>query len=204
MQTIKNQLEYKINKSSQGVIFFADDFAKYGSSENIRQILSRLEKENVLIRLAHGIYVKPKVDKLLGIILPTIENIASEIAKRDKARIAPTGVLALNLLGLSSQVPMNAVYLTDGSQRVIKIGKRTIRFKNVAPKSFMIKDELMQLIVQALKVTGEKKTTEGFLVQLKPSIQKLEPSIVKSQLKYAPVWIQKIILKLYKNQLYVD
>ena len=49
MQTIKNQIEYKINKSSQGVIFFADDFAKYGSSENIRQILSRLEKENVFL-----------------------------------------------------------------------------------------------------------------------------------------------------------
>jgi predicted transcriptional regulator of viral defense system len=142
VETSKSQIETKIIKSSRGELFFADDFSKSGSSENIRQVLSRLEKEGVLERIAHGIYLKPKIDSLLGIIYPNTEEVAKEIAKRDKSLIAPTGVLALLLLGLSSQVPLKAVYLSDGSPREIKIGKRSIRFKRTTPKSFAIKDEL--------------------------------------------------------------
>ncbi len=194
----KNQIETKILKSSRGELFFADDFSKYGSPENIRQVLSRLEKEDVLVRLAHGIYLKPKIDLLLGSISPNIEEIAKEIAKRDKARIAPTGVLALYLLGLSTQIPLKAVYLTDGSQREIKIGNRSIKFKKTAPKSFAIKDGLLHLIVQAFKEKGQKEINDDFLNQLKPSILKLDKSIVESQLRYAPVWIQKEINKIYK------
>jgi hypothetical protein len=204
VQTVKDKIENKILKASRGNLFFAEDFTNYGTPENIRQVLSRLEKENRLVRLAHGIYVKPKIDPLLGTILPTAEHIAIEIAKRDKSRIAPTGVLALNLLGLSTQVPMSAVYLTDGSQRIVKIGKRTIRFKNVAPRNFAIKDELLHLIVQAMKVTGQKEMTTDFLNQIKPSIQKLNPTVVKTQLKYAPIWIQKEIMKIYESQVDVD
>lgn len=194
----KNQIETKILKSPRGGLFFADDFSKYGSPENIRQVLSRLEKEDVLVRLAHGIYLKPKIDPLLGNITPNIEEVATEIAKRDKARIAPTGVLALFLLGLSTQIPLKAVYLTDGSQREIKIGNRSIKFKKTVPKSFAIKDSLLHLIVQAFKEKGQKEINDDFLNQLKPSILKLDTSVVASQLRYAPIWIQKEVNKIYK------
>ena len=198
MKTSKSQIETKILKSSRGEIFFADDFSNYGSSENIRQVLSRLEKEDILYRLAQGIYLKPKKDALLGTIYPNIEEVAKEIAKRDKARIAPTGVMALYLLGLTTQIPLKAVYLTDGSQREIKIGKRTIKFKKTVPKSFAIKDELLHLIVQSFKEVGQKDISELFLKQIKNAVQQLEKTVVESQLRYAAVWIQKQIMNLYQ------
>lgn len=195
----KNKIETKVLNSSRGKLFFADDFLEYGTPENIRQVLSRLEKNDVLVRLAHGIYLKPKQDAVLGVIYPNIEEIAREIAKRDKARIAPTGVLALYSLGLTTQIPLNAVYLTDGSQREIKIGNRIIKFKRTVPKSFEIKDELLHLIIQAFKEKGQKEITDEFLELIQPSIQKLDKKVVVSQLKYAPVWIQKEIKNLYKS-----
>lgn len=204
METSKSQIENKIMKSSRGELFFADDFSKYGSSENIRQVLSRLEKEGVLERIAHGIYVKPKIDSLLGTVYPNTEEVAKEIAKRDKSLIAPTGVLALFLLGLSSQVPLKAVYLTDGSPREIKIGKRSVRFKRTTPKSFAIKDELLHLIVQAFKEIGQKEVSADFLHRIKPAVKKLTKETIKSQLKYAPVWIQKNINNLYQSTKDVD
>lgn len=204
METSKSQIETKIMKSSRGELFFADDFSKYGSSENIRQVLSRLEKEGVLERIAHGIYLKPKIDSLLGIVYPNTEEIAKEIAKRDKSLIAPTGVLALFLLGLSSQVPLKAVYLTDGSPREIKIGKRSVRFKRTTPKSLAIKDELLHLIVQAFKEIGQKEVSADFLNRIKPAVKKLTQETIKSQLKYAPVWIQKNINNLYQSAKDVD
>lgn len=198
LETSKYQIETKILKSSLGELFFADDFVKYGSADNIRKVLSRLENEGLIVRLSHGIYLKPKHDPLLGVIYPSIEEIAKEIAKRDKARIAPTGILALYLLGLTTQVPLKVVYLTDGSQREIKIGKRTIKFKRTAPKSFAIKDELLHLIVQAFKETGLKEVTDSFLLNMQSSVLKVDEQIIKTQLKYAPVWIQKAIHQLYQ------
>ena len=200
IETSKNKIQTKISKSSFGEMFFLDDFSKYGSSDNIRKVLSRLENEGLVERLTHGIYLKPKKDSLLGTIYPTIDEIAKQIAKRDKARIAPTGVLALYLLGLTTQIPLKAVYLTDGSQREIKIGNRTIQFKKTVPKSFAIKDELLHLIVQAFKEIGQKEITGDFLNQIKPSILNLDEQVIQKQLKYAPVWIQKIINNLYTTR----
>lgn len=204
LRTATDQIEEKISKSSRGKLFFADDFVKFGTPDNIRQVLSRLEKDDVLLRIAQGIYLKPKIDPLIGSILPDIEEVAKEIAQRDKVRIAPTGVLALYLLGLSTQVPLKAVYLTDGSQREVQIGKRTIKFKKTVPKSFAIKDELLHLVVQAFREVGQKNITDAFLNQIKPSVLKLDEDSVKQQLKYAAEWIQKAIIHLYNSKNNVD
>lgn len=204
MKTSVNQIEEKISKSSLGELFFADDFAKYGTPENIRQVLSRLEKDDVLLRIAHGIYLKPKIDPLIGVILPSIEEVAKQIAHRDRARIAPTGVLALYLLGLTTQVPLKAVYLTDGSGREVKIGKRSIKFKKTVPKSFAIKDDSLHLVVQAFREAGQKNISEAFLNQIRPSVLKLDADTLAQQLKYAAVWIQKAIVNLYNTKNDVD
>ena len=109
------------------------NFISKGNSEAVRKALQRLVKYGELVRVATGIYVRPEIDPVIGPVTPNIETIAKAIARRDKARIIPTGVYALNRLGLSTQVPMNLVYLTDGAARKIKVGKRTITFKKATP-----------------------------------------------------------------------
>ncbi|WP_241477150.1 DUF6088 family protein [Chryseobacterium koreense] len=198
-QNTHSQMQTKIRKSSKGKIFFAEDFQKFGSADNVRQVLRRLEGQGVLVRLAHGIYLVPKKDKLLGIVYPSIEKIAEEIAKRDKARIAPTGVMAMYLLGLSTQIPLHAVYLTDGAQREINIGKSKIKFKKTAPRNLAVKDELLQLIIQAYKITGEKHISEDFEEKLIQYIKRIDDNILNSQLKFAPVWIQKRIKNIHQS-----
>ncbi|PRD46123.1 DUF6088 family protein [Sphingobacterium haloxyli] len=198
-ETAKNKIENKVSKSSRGELFFAEDFKHFATPENIRLTLFRMENDGFIERLAHGIYIKPKKDPLLGTIYPNLEEIAREIAKRDKARIAPTGVMALYLLGLTTQVPLKAVYLTDGSQREVKIGNRIIKFKRTVPKSFAIKDELLHLIVQAFKEKGQQEITEEFLNTIKQAVKKLDEKVMQNQVVYAPVWIQKQINNLYQS-----
>ena len=200
MESVAGKIENTISKSTTGTIFFAEDFVEFGSSDNIRQILFRLEQEGRIERIAHGIYVNPKTDKLLGTLYPTVEEIAKEIARRDKARIAPTGVFALYQLGLTTQIPLNLVYLTDGAPRDIKIGKRKIKFKKTVPKSFAIKEPLLQLIVQAFKETGQKNADPSFLDKIQKSVSKLDRKDLDSQLRFAPVWIQKQIINLYNQK----
>ena len=102
-----------------GDLFLPADFSDLGSSEAVRISLFRLEKEGVIYRVAQGIYVLPKESSFLGKLIPSAEEVAEAIAKRDRIRTLPTGSYALNALGLSTQVPMNIVLLTDGSPREI-------------------------------------------------------------------------------------
>ena len=112
---ISKQIEQKIKTLSKGTLLLIDDFIVEYDYETARKVLQRLTNDGQLMRLNRGIYYIPKKDNLLGIIKPTAEQIAESISKRDKARIIPTGSFALHKLGLTTQVPMNVVYLTDGS-----------------------------------------------------------------------------------------
>lgn len=182
-------------KVTKGEILFIADFAELGNYEAVRKSLQRLTKDNSIERIAKGIYFLPKKHKRLGIIYPHAEQIAKAIAKRDKARIIATGSTALNLLGLSTQIPMKVVFLTDGSARSIKVGKQTIQFKKTNPKNLSIEHRLTNLIIQALKAIGEKNVAQEQIDKIQTIIDESnERELIYQNLKNAPVWIQKTIL----------
>ena len=137
-----------------------ESFLSVGNAKAVNKALERLVEKNELLRVATGIFVRPELDPVIGIVTPGIEAIATAIARRDKARIVPTGIYALNRLGLSSQVPLNIVYLTDGAARKIKIGNRTITFKRTTPKNVMAVGEISSLAIQALRTIGKENVTE--------------------------------------------
>jgi len=200
MQNINNEIFKYIKRSRYGKIFFAEEFRKFGSNDAVRQTLSRLCKKNFLIRLSAGIYLYPKHDKLVGIVYPSIENIAKIIAKREKTRLIPTGAYALNALGLSTQVPAKVVFLTDGTARVVKVKKATIKFRRTVAKNLSYKGKISQLAIFALKEIGKDKVTNGHLQKIKEALQHEKHENIIHDANLAPVWISNIILKLTENE----
>ena len=153
----------------------------------------------MILRLAEGIYLYPKIDKELGlgILYPSIDTIAKAIAKKDKARIVPTGIYALNRLGFSTQVPAIAVYFTDGSPRRIKVGNgKGILFKHTAPKNLAFKNELVILIVFALKEITKDRVTREHLNKLKHILQQVPKEEILQDVELIPSWIKNLIIKL--------
>ena len=196
MQSIHSQLEDKILSLKKGAIVFVSDFAEFGTAENVKKVLLRLEKKQLLVRLAHGIYLYPKIDKELGILYPSTESIAEAIAKRDKIRIIPTSIYALQQLGISTQIPMNVIYLTDGAPRKIKVGKRIITFKKTAPKNLAIKNKVLSNIVQGLKELGKENITDEIRQKINQALQKVPVEILKEEILNAPVWVRNEVLSL--------
>lgn len=194
MQNIEKEIVSKIKKAKGGALFFNDDFTQLGSGDAVKQALSRLEKKKELIRVARGIYTRPKVSKLLGVpIMPAVQEIAKAIAKRERARIVPSGAMALYQLGLSTQIPLRAVYLTDASPRSIQIGKSRIVFKRAAPKSLAVQGDASILAIQALKEIGKEHLT---LPQKKKIIKVLKqeyPQKLKHDIRLAPEWVRQIM-----------
>lgn len=195
MQSIENQIKKSIKSKPTGTLVMPDDYLTVGSSEAIRKALGRLEDKGVIMRVAHGIYVRPKISKLIGPLTPSAEEVAEAIARRDRIRTVPTGSYALNALGLSTQVPMNIVLLTDGSPREIKVGKRTIKFKKTTPKNLLAKGKISRLVIQALKEIGNGNVTEADEQKILDRLRKEDENDLKHDIALAPVWIQKIMKK---------
>lgn len=199
MQSIENQIDKSIKSKPKGSLILPDDYMSYGSSDAIRKALGRLVKKQVLIRVAQGIYFRPKICKLIGSLVPSAEEVTEAIVKRDKIRTLPTGSYALNALGLSTQMPMNIVLLTDGSPRKIIIGKRTIKFKKTTPKNLMAKGEISRLVIQALKDIGNGKVTNDEVMKIIKLLKKENQKHLIHDIALAPVWIQKIMGKALNN-----
>lgn len=114
-----NPVSERIQTFERGSIFFPSDFDDIATPEAIRQTLSRMVNRGVIMRVSRGIYCIPRSNTSLGLdfIPPSAEDIAQKVAERDRVKIIPTGDQALNQLGLSTQVPANAVYITNGARK---------------------------------------------------------------------------------------
>ena len=192
----QKEIERKIAKAKKGNLLFSSDFRGLGTDVAVRQALSRLCRSGKIKRIAQGIYFIPQIDAVLGELNPSIEKIAEAIAKKDKIRIKPTGAYALNKLGLSTQVPMRFVYLTDGAPRLIKVGKTTIRFKATTPKKLAAQGKLSSLIIQALEELGVENIDDTTKQKIKEILLKEDRKILMNDLKLAPSKVSDFLFTL--------
>ncbi len=202
MKGVEEKVSQAIKYRKRGSIFFSTDFVSKGSLTSVSKALSQLAKQGEIIRLAPGIYCRPVIDKIfgLGAVYPGLEEIAEAIATRDGARIVPTGSYAQNRLGLSTQIPMNAVFLTDGSPRRIKIyDGKGILFKKVAPKIFKFKSSLAMMLTLALKDIGEGSLTPEQLSTLAHLLAKEPKNTFTQDYPLMPDWIRSLIEKTYEK-----
>ncbi len=196
MESIERLITNEIQSADEKSIFFTEDFMDYGTPDAVRIALFRLVNKNFITRLARGIYVKPGYSTILDKeTVPSVEAIVKAIAQRDRAKIIPTGVYALNALGISTQVPMNFVFLTDGTPRKLKIGKATIKFKRTVPKNLNFKNELCMLVVQALKEIGNGKVNVREKEKMIELLKQVEYKELKHDIALAPQWIAEIMAK---------
>jgi hypothetical protein len=190
--SIEEQILRKIKKARRGSLFFPESFTSFGSAKAVWKALGRLVNSAEIHRVAKGIYVRPVKDKLLGPVLPGIEDVAEAIRKRDKARIVPTGSYALYKLGLTTQVPMNVVYYTDSTARKIQIGKQSITFKRASARSLSAIGEISMLAIQALKTIGQEQVTNDEINKIRELLIQEKPYHLQHDLKLAPEWIREL------------
>jgi hypothetical protein len=194
--SIHQEIEEKIQSLPEGDIFFPAEFRMLGNDDAIKMALSRLVKVGAAERISHGIYYKPKHHKLLGSIKPSLEMIANAIAKRDHVNIKPTGISALNKLGLSQQVPTKHVYITNGQPRKYKIGGNEIHFKSASPKKLALSGPISSLVILAMDELGPNVFIEKFASKIKELLKKEETEILENDMKLASSWIARELFNI--------
>lgn len=199
---MQNTVEYKVRRTltrvKYGTVLFTSSFPQF-DLEYVTKLLAQFEKEGLITRIAKGIYVKAKKTRF-GVVYPSAFELVTEIAKRDKAKIIPTGETAANRLGFSTQIPMNTCFLTSGSSRTLSLGNRTVTLTHGAPKNFAYKGKLMPELVQALRSIGKNNITETVEKRVAQLLNETpETTTIEHDLLLTPVWIRQIIKRNIKK-----
>jgi hypothetical protein len=200
MQNIEKQILAKIKKAKRCALFFCESFTAFGTAKAVNKALERLVNSGQLDRIATGIYARLPQDEMLGKLYPDIDEIAKAIARRDRAKIVPTGSYALNRLGLSAQVPMNVIYLTDGAPRKIKVRQYTVVFKKTTPKNVSAVGEISRLVIQALRTLGKEHVTDEEIKHIRELLKHEKATRLERDIRLAPAWIREIMKPALENK----
>ena len=197
MQAIEQKILLRIYGRGRGWAFTKTDFVADFGEDNIHQALSGLARAGTIRRVCHGVYDYPRHSELLGETLsPDIDQVALALARKFNWRIQPSGEAALNLLGLSTQVPGRWVYLSDGPSREYAIGdagRQILAFRKSPLKDVGFKHRDSGLLVQALKALGKAHADPAVIATLR---RRFDPTLRRRILADTCTvtgWVQQIV-----------
>ncbi|MBF0282377.1 MAG: hypothetical protein HQM07_07435 [Zetaproteobacteria bacterium] len=200
MQTIENKIINRVYGHGRGWAFFKNDFSDIGNEAAIDQALSRLAKRGTIRRVIRGIYDYPKFSKLLTQDLPSdIDQVAQALARKFGWRIQVSENAALNILGLSTQVPGRYMYLSDGKSCSYEVGKQTLYFKKTLIKDVGLKYPESALVVQAIKGLNTKRLNDQQREQIRRYFDEKVGAQILKDTRYTTSWVYDEIKRIFNR-----
>ena len=196
-----NQIRGNIEKAENGSVFVSTDFTDITDKKTVNMGLIRLADEGLIKKILFGVYYKPEVSELLGeAVAPSPNKVAHALARNFGWTIVPCGDTALNLLGLSTQVPSQWVYVSDGAYKEYTFDNTTIKFKRTTNKEISKVSYKTALTIQALKALGKENITEQVILRLKKILTDEEKEKMLAESKSATSWVLELIKVICKDE----
>jgi hypothetical protein len=193
MDTVKQRILARMQEGEPGKAYSPKDFLDLGSRGSVDMALSPLVDAGSIRRVIRGIYDYPRYGKLIaGPVSPKLNEVARAIARKHGWRILAAGAHAANILGLSTQVPAKAVYLSDGPTRSFKLGRRTIQFKHAEPKTLGAASEVNGLVIQALRYIGRSAVTDAMVRRIARVLSQPDRKKLLHDTQYSTDWIHEV------------
>jgi hypothetical protein len=193
VHSVDSKIYSRIIGHGKGWVFTPAHFMDLGSRTAVATALMRYKRNGTIRQIARGLYDYPRIDPVLGILAPSDEKVMSALEQRDSVRLQPSGAYAANLLGLSEQVPMKIVFLTDGPARKLQIGNRSIELKRTTPRNMATAGRISGTVIQALRWLGQKNVDNRIVSLLRERLDRKSMAILKKDIRHAPTWIAEII-----------
>ncbi|MBS5942349.1 MAG: hypothetical protein KIB07_03350 [Finegoldia magna] len=201
MSSYTEKISDKINDFDSHKVFFANDFLDVASNATVRQILKRLADEDKIKRVIDGFYYNPKYSELIGEYeAVSIHELALAIARKYNWNIAPYNSTALNLLGLSTQVPTHYKYISSGRYKEYKIGDSILEFKKVNPGEIANMSLKSATVIQAIKSLGKENITNEVIQKIRENLTEKEIIDLTNESKSVPAWIYEVIREICESK----
>ncbi len=197
MQSVRNKVLAMIYGHGKGWCFSQKDLLRVAARNDVDKALSMLTREGKIRRIGRGLYDYPRFSKVLNKSASSdVDQAAKAIARKYGWTIHPTGALAANVLGVSTQVPARVTYLSDGPDKSVKIGNTNIRFKHRVPKDLRAQHPKSALVIQTLKHLGKKRVTRATLRRIQAQLSDRDCRRLLKDARYGTDWIYETVQAL--------
>lgn len=201
MKSYTDTIEERINSPSFYQVFSVNDFLDIASYETIKRTLNRLVKDNKTIRIINGFYYKAKYNELIDDYEAfSMHELALAIARKYNWNIAPYNSTALNLLGLSTQVPSHYKYISSGRYKEYNIGETVLEFKKVNPGEISNMTIKTATVIQAIKSIGKDNITDEVILKIRENLSEKEKEDLLRDAKSTSSWIYEVIRKICEDK----
>lgn len=163
MQVLAEQIMERVRALPEGAPVAAKGLLHLGSRAAVDQALSRLVRRGRLVRAGRGVYMRP-LESRFGSRAPSVETVVRAVSEQRGEVVASNGAAAANALGLTTQVPIRMVYLTNGKSRLFNVGKQTVEFKHAPAWQLLLADRPAGEAVRALAWLGPEKAATALEV----------------------------------------
>jgi len=178
---------------NSGWVFTHVDFNSLGSVATVERVLSRMVVSEEIKRIRRGIYYIPEKSRW-GEVPPSQSNIIKALSRSMNTDFIPDGANALYQLGLTQQVPMKQVYLTDKQISTISIGKTDIEFKKVSPKKLSGAKSGVSVYLSALEYLGKEEAfQESVKSRVANTIKKSMLGKLEEASESRAVWVREVV-----------
>lgn len=189
MRSVMQTLKQHVARQEKGVPFATRSLLHFGSRAAVDEALYRLTKQGVISRVGRGLYVCPRVSKYAGEVPPTPEAIAKVVASSSQAKVDIAGAAAANMLGLSTQMPTQSVFITDGPSRKITVGKMQVTLRHVTRRKLAFAGTPAGRALTALLYLGREAVGPKEVAQVRRAIGESEFRKLTRAVNVLPGWL---------------
>ena len=201
MNSYLDQIKNRINDFDSRKVFINNDFLDIAGNETVRRTLNQLVSENKIKRVINGFYYNPIYSELIGEYeAVSIHELALAIARKYNWNIAPYNSTALNLLGLSTQVPTHYKYISSGRYKEYKIGDTVLEFKKVNPGEIANMSLKTATVIQAIKSLGKENITSEVIQKIRENLTEKERIDLMNESKSVPAWVYEVIREICEGK----
>ncbi|WP_211101589.1 DUF6088 family protein [Niveispirillum sp. SYP-B3756] len=193
--SVPDRVMKRVRASGRGSVFTPSDFLTVAVRSSVDQALSRLVKGGQLRRLARGLYDYPKLHPKLGPLSPAPDDVAQALARETGSQVQIAGARAANALGLSTQVPAQSIYLTDGPSRRVVLGKRVVDLRHASPKHLIAPGSPAGTVVQALRHVGPVRAADVAQIAARRLSANDKKTLASTAIQ-APAWMRPTLVSI--------
>ena len=196
LDSTDGQVLARMRAGRPGRVFTVADFLDLGGRAAVYQALHRNARAGRIRKLARGLYDIPRTDPTTGPLVPSTDAIAAALSGRATLRLQPAGAHAANLLGLSTQVPVRAVFLTDGPSRNVQFGNRHLILKHTTPRQMATAGRISGTVIQALRWIGKDRVDDQVVSTLRRQLSARDKRQLLADQHHAPAWVADVLKRI--------
>lgn len=200
LQSIDRMVFARIHGNGKGYVFTPAAFLDLGSRSAVDTALARGTRAGRIRKLTRGLYDHPRTGSDGTQLQPTTEAVVRALVGRDATRFQPSGAHAANMLGLSEQVPVRMVFLTDGRGRTVSLGRRKIVLRHASPRQMATAGRKSGTVIQALRWLGRRNVDESVIPKLRRQLGPRERKDVLLATRHAPAWIAQVLREIAREE----